>query len=51
MGMFHCSGLSMKISVGRWSLPNDSPMLKHISQDFRLGVKKAMAMSIMSVAP
>ena len=35
--------------MGRWSLPNDSPTLKQISQDFKLKVTKAI--SKMSVVP
>ena len=50
MGMFHCRGLSRKISTGRWSsLPSDSPTLKRISRGFKLGVIKAI--SKMSVVP
>ena len=49
MGMFRCRGLSRKISMGRWSPPNDSSTLKQISRDFKLGVTKAI--SKMSVVP
>ena len=48
IGMFRCRGLSTKISMGIWPPPNDSPMLKRLSRDLRLGVMKAM--SKMSVA-
>ena len=43
IGMFRCRGLSTKISMGIWPPPNDSPMLKRLSRDFRLGVMKAMS--------
>ena len=43
MGMFRGRGLSRKISMGRWSPPNDSPTMKRMSRHFKVGVTKAMS--------